>query len=165
MRALVVLAVLGACSALPVIPDDPLVAAERARFLAAYQAALPATPPKPADPPKWYGPLASSVPAGLPGSSSVVSPTADVAAARNEFFTTYNAQVAAVAPKAGGPVFKVVPVAVAGVWNGPLAATIPAGLPGSSPNVADTADVAGAKTAFFDTYNKQVAAVAPAPKV
>nr|ABB91679.1 calcified cuticle protein CP15.0 [Callinectes sapidus] len=165
MRALVVLAVLGACSALPVIPDDPLVAAEKAKFFAAYQAALPATPPKPADPPKWYGPLASSVPAGLPGSSPVVAPTAEVAAARNEFYSTYNAQVAAVAPTAGGPVFKVVPAVVTGTWTGPVAATIPAGLPGSAPNVADTADVAGAKTAFFDTYQRQVAAVAPAPKV
>ncbi|XP_063870543.1 cuticle protein CP1499-like [Scylla paramamosain] len=165
MRALVVLAVLGACSALPVIPDDPAVAAEKARFFAAYQAALPATPPKPADPPKWYGPLASNVAAGLPGSSPVVAPTAEVAAARNEFFSTYNAQVAAVAPASNGVVFEVVPIAVTGTWTGPVAAEVPAGLPGSSPNVAETADVASAKTAFFDTYMKQVAAVAPAPKV
>lgn len=161
----VVLAVLGACSAFPFIPDAPDVAAEKARFFAAYEAALPATPPKPADPPKWYGPLASSVPAGLPGSSPVVAPTADVAAARNEFFSTYNAQVAAVAPLSKtAPVFKVVAIAP-GPWTGPVAATVPAGLPGSSANVADTADVAGAKAAFFDTYSKQVAAVAPAPKV
>lgn len=161
------MAVLGACSAFPFIPDAPDVAAEKAKFFAAYEAALPATPPKPADPPKWYGPLASSVPAGLPGSSPVVAPTADVAAARNEFFSTYNAQVAAVAPLSKtAPVFKVVPVAAIAVpWAGPVAATVPAGLPGSAPNVADTLDVASAKAAFFDTYNKQVAAVAPAPKV
>lgn len=155
------MAVLGACSAFPSIPDAPDVAAEKARFFAAYEAALPATPPKPADPPKWYGPYAATVPAGLPGSSPNVALTADVAAARNEFFQTYNAQVAAVAPLSKtAPVFKVVPVA-AGPWVGPVAATVPAGLPGSAPNVADTADVASAKAAFFNTYNKQVAAVAP----
>lgn len=153
----------GACSAFPFIPDAPDVAAEKARFFQAYEAALPATPPKPADPPKWYGPLASSVPAGLPGSQPVVNPTADVAAARNAFFNTYNAQVAAVAPLSKGPVFKVVPVVATGAWTGPMAASVPAGLPGSGPNVADTADVLNAKTAFFDTYNKQVAAVAPTP--
>ena len=159
------MAVLGACSAFPTIQDAPDVAAEKARFFLAYQAALPATPPKPADPPKWYGPLASKIPAGLPGSSANVALTADLSAARNAFYNTYNAQVAAVAPKSNGPVFAVVPVATSAQWTGPVAATLPAGVPGSSPNVAETADVLNAKNAFFTTYNQQVAAVAPAPKV
>ena len=45
--------------------------------------------------PKWTGPVAATVPAGLPGSVSQVGPTADVAAATNAFYQAYSAAVAA----------------------------------------------------------------------
>ncbi|XP_071551570.1 cuticle protein CP1499-like [Panulirus ornatus] len=127
MRALVVLAVLGLCSAAQV---------------------------------KWTGPFAADLPASVPGAPPQVPDTADVTAARNQFFSTYKAQVAATAPKAVIPaVFHVVPPPPK--WTGPFAATIPAGLPGSLPQVPDTADVAAAKQVFFNTYKLQEAAVAP----
>jgi len=39
-----------------------------------------------------------------------------------------------------------------------MAATVPAGLPGAGANVANTADVAAARAAFFATYQKEFAA-------
>merc|ERR1719423_13494 len=42
-------------------------------------------------------------------------------------------------------------------WTGPVAATIPAGLPGAGPNVADTADVAAATSAFNAAFRAQLA--------
>ncbi|KAK3887506.1 hypothetical protein Pcinc_008385 [Petrolisthes cinctipes] len=135
--------------------DAPDVAAEKARFFevfGAIQAAALPKPGQPITPPKWYGPLASTVPASLPGSSAVVANTADVNAARDAFFNTYRAQLASVG---GAPKVEVVQA-----WTGPMAATVPAGLPGSSPVVANTADVNAARQAFFDSYNRQVAATA-----
>ncbi|XP_071551565.1 cuticle protein CP1499-like [Panulirus ornatus] len=115
MRALVVLAVLGLCSAAQV---------------------------------KWTGPYAATLPASVPGASPQVADTAEVAAARNQFFKTYKAQVAAVSPSPPK-------------WTGPFAADLPASVPGALPQVPDTADVAAAKQVFFNTYKLQEAAVAP----
>ncbi|XP_071551735.1 cuticle protein CP1876-like [Panulirus ornatus] len=127
MRALVVLAVLGLCSAAQV---------------------------------KWTGPFAADLPASVPGASPQVPDTADVTAARNQFFSTYKAQISATAPEAIIPdVFHVVPGQPK--WTGPLAADLPASVPGALHQVPDTADVAAAKQAFFNTYKLQEAAVAP----
>ncbi|KAK4317854.1 hypothetical protein Pmani_011093 [Petrolisthes manimaculis] len=99
MRTLIILAVVGACVAYPFIQDAPDVAAEKTRFFEVFRAIEAAAMPKPGQPrtpPKWYGPLASTVPAGLPGSTAIVANTADVNAARDEFFNTYRAQLASV---------------------------------------------------------------------
>lgn len=193
----VVLAVLGACSALPFIQDTPDVAAEKARFFQAFQAAHAATQPRPSRPaqgfvpqqafnqapvqqPKWTGPVAATIPAGLPGSSPVLAETPEVAAAKNAFLNAYNAQVAATIPvnprpsqsfapaprPSFQPAHSFAPVAPAPQqprWTGPVAATVPAGLPGSSAVLSDTPEVAAAKAAFFNTYTSQVAATAGAP--
>lgn len=182
----VVLAVLGASSAFPFIPDDPDVAAEKARFFRTFKVIEGASRPKisglsvpPAIPfavprpqPKWTGPLASKVPASLPGSTPFVSDTPEVQNARNHFFNTYKSQVIATVPKPGsppyyysepapGPVY--VPDTPQKKWTGPLASAVPASVPGSSPVVFDTPEVHHAKSAFFDTYKRQVKAVMPRP--
>ncbi|XP_037796973.1 cuticle protein CP1499-like isoform X2 [Penaeus monodon] len=177
MRLLVVLAVVGVCSAVPFIQDTPEVQAEKARFFQSFRAAqAAATPqqalhrPSPAVQPQWYGPVAATVPAGVDGTITPVGDTAEVAAARNAFLNAYNAQVRATAGAApAGPSFApayspapAVPAApVQPKWTGPVAATVPAGLPGSAPQVADTAEVAAAKQEFFNTYQRQAAAAAP----
>ncbi|KAG7177134.1 cuticle protein CP1499-like [Homarus americanus] len=124
MRALVVLAVVGVCTAVPFVQDTPEVAAEKARFFQAYQAAQAAAQPQynaiphqayntghynpshhnlghynhaPAQP-KWTGPVAATIPAGLPGAGNQVADTPEVAAARQAFFSTYQRQAAAAAP-------------------------------------------------------------------
>ncbi|XP_071551566.1 cuticle protein CP1499-like [Panulirus ornatus] len=105
MRALVILAVLGVCSAFPFVQDAPDVAVEKANFhkvfqtiesaaLAAVQAANERNPYQP----KWYGPYAADLPASVPGALPQVIDTAEVAAARQAFFNTYKQQEAAVAP-------------------------------------------------------------------
>ncbi|XP_071551567.1 cuticle protein CP1499-like [Panulirus ornatus] len=177
MRALVVLAVLGVCSAVPFIGDTPEVAAEKARFFNAYRAAQAAAQPqynyapqqayRPAPvQPKWTGPVAATIPAGLPGSSSQVAETPEVINARNQFFNAYKAQVVATVPQTGSPIqYHAAPsqryAQAQPKWTGPVAATIPAGLPGSASQVADTPEVAAAKHAFFSTYQQQAAAAAP----
>ncbi|KAG7177135.1 Cuticle protein [Homarus americanus] len=197
MRALVVLAVVGVCSAVPFVGDTPEVAAEKARFFQAYQAAQAAAQPQynaiphqayntghynpshhntghynhaPAQP-KWTGPVAATVPAGVDGTITPVSDTRDVAAARNAFFNTYQAQVAATVGAAphhhGGAVhYQAAPTYTPAApvqprWTGPVAATIPAGLPGAGSQVADTPEVAAAKQAFYSTFQRQAAAAAP----
>lgn len=194
----VILAVLGACAAVPFIPDAPDVAAEKARFFSAFRAAEAAAQPArpqinafsqqafapapvrhqafgagPVQQPKWTGPVAATVPAGLPGSSPVVAETNEVAAARNSFFNAYQSQLAAVVPvrQQPAPVQAFAPaphrfshVAAAPApqhkWTGPLASSVPAGLPGSAAHVAETPEVAAAKNAFFSTYHRQLAATA-----
>ena len=127
---------------------------------------------------KWTGPVAAQVPAGLPGSGNVQN-TAEVNAAIAEFNRAYSAAVAStrsVAPVHHHtavhtavhrpvsfhhnvvPVVKHAAVPVVQKWTGPLAAQVPAGLPGSS-SVADTADVAQARNAFVQAYNNQLRAV------
>jgi len=96
----------------------------------------------------WTGPVAATIPAGLPGAGPNVADTADVAAATSAFNAAFRAQLALVSP--------IIPVQPR--WWGPLAATIPAGLPGSGP-VVDTAEVAQAKAALARAY----AAALPAP--
>lgn len=183
----VVLAVLGICSAFPFIPDDPEVAAEKARFFKTFQiiegatrprggsaiAVQPAIPPQlftqPRPQPKWMGPLASKVPASLPGSTPFVSETPEVNHARAHFFNTYKSQIAATMPRPGSPDYYYSPGPSSASayeeppkkWTGPLASDVPASLPGSSPVVFDTPEVANAKANFLDTYKRQVAAVVP----
>ncbi|XP_071551807.1 cuticle protein CP1499-like [Panulirus ornatus] len=212
MRALVVLAVLGVCSAAP-FGKIPMGAEERAQFFKTFLAAEAAAPsqantvlqqahnPAPALH-KWTGPLAATVPAGIDGKVIPVSYTNEVAAARSQFFNTYQAQVAATAvaapeteapvqpqptPQAEAPVQpqltsqpeapvepqpapkpeapvepQPLPAPVRHKWTGPLAATLPAGVPGSPPQVPDTPEVVAAKQAFFSTYQKQIEATASA---
>ncbi|KAK4317857.1 hypothetical protein Pmani_011096 [Petrolisthes manimaculis] len=187
MRAMVMMAFLGVCMAAPFIPDAPDVAAEKARFLQVFRAAHAAATPKatvysavpqqaynPA-PAKWTGPLAATIPAGLPGSSPVVAQTADVSAARNAFFNAYQAQLAATIPQTvqthnfhhQQPTYTAHTPTHAPAqprWTGPFASTVPAGLPGSVSQVSDTAEVAAAKNAFFNTFQQQVAALGPAQR-
>ncbi|MPC89549.1 Cuticle protein CP1876 [Portunus trituberculatus] len=179
---------------MPFIPDAPDVAAEKARFFQAYQVAHAANLPRASRPtqaafvphqafnqapvqiPKWMGPLASNVPAGLPGSTAFVAETPEVQAAKNHFLNAYSAQVAATIPVGPStshqsfsapsrPVFQAAAPAPRPQpkWTGPLASKVPAGLPGSSAVLSDTAEVAAAKNAFFHTYSAQVAATAGAP--
>ena len=126
--------------------------------------------------PRWTGPMAATVPAGVDGTLTPVQPTAEVAAARNAFLATYNAQVAATIPQAhvvahhAPAVHHVQPVAYQPVhhvqpaqtytqkWTGPMAATIPAGLPGAGTNVAPTAEVAQATNQFLRAYQQAHAA-------
>nr|XP_053635247.1 cuticle protein CP1876-like [Cherax quadricarinatus] len=203
MRTLVVLAVLGVCSASPAIGDTPEVAAEKARFFQAFRAAEAAAKPHyssypqqayssypqqahnpsyhhhntgqyhhaPAQP-KWHGPVAATIPAGVDGTITPVSDTRDVAAARSSFFNAYQAQLAATAGAVPSPHYQRAPSYNSAPsytphyqhqpkWVGPVAATIPAGLPGSTNQVADTPEVAAAKQSFFSTYQRQAAAAAP----
>ena len=44
-------------------------------------------------------------------------------------------------------------------WTGPFAAQVPAGLPGSTAQVAETADVSAAKATFAQAYNNQLRSV------
>jgi len=110
---------------------------------------------------KWHGPVAATIPASLPGAGANVAETADVAAATNAFNAAFRAQLAAVLP---APVFHVpapAPVFAPGPivrWTGPVAATIPAGLPGAGANVAETAEVAAASAAFQQAYSAALAA-------
>ncbi|XP_069162045.1 cuticle protein CP1876 [Procambarus clarkii] len=196
MRTLVVLAVLGVSSVFAQIGDAPDVAAEKARFFATFRAVEAAAKPR-YNPipqqsyntgqynhgvynreqypqgsyqPKWTGPVAATVPAGVDGRLTPVSDTNEVAAARNAFFNTYQAQVAATLGAGTSPHFHASPSHTPSYtpsythqpkWTGPLAATVPAGLPGSTNQVADTPEVAAAKNAFFNTYQRQAAAAAP----
>ncbi|XP_047491791.1 uncharacterized protein LOC125041082 [Penaeus chinensis] len=122
---------------------------------------------------RWTGPVAATIPAGVDGTVTPVGDTAEVAAARNAFLNAYRAQVAATVGTA--PVVNTFSQAVPqqvfqqtfqqaapvqARWTGPVAATVPAGLPGSAHQVADTAEVAAAKQAFFSAYQRQVAAAA-----
>ncbi|XP_066942158.1 cuticle protein CP1499-like [Macrobrachium rosenbergii] len=188
MRALVVLAVVGFSSAF--IQDAPDVAAEKARFMASFQAAqqAAATAQRNVIPthqaysnqghyqphhqgqyqPKWTGPVAATVPAGVNGAITPVGDTADVNAARQAFFSAYQNQLAATAGAPGhqSGQWQPAPAHHGGSqyqpkWTGPVAATVPAGLPGSSPNVADTPEVQAAKANFFQTFQRQAAAAAP----
>ncbi|KAK3887507.1 hypothetical protein Pcinc_008386 [Petrolisthes cinctipes] len=176
------MAFLGVCMAAPFIQDTPDVAAEKARFFQVFRAAQAAATPKatvfsavpqqafnPA-PARWTGPVAATIPAGLPGSAPVVAQTADVSAARNAFFNAYRAQLAATIPQTvqthsfHQPTFTARAPTHASVqprWTGPLASTVPAGLPGSVSQVSDTAEVAAAKQAFFNTFQQQVSALGP----
>ncbi|ROT80837.1 cuticle protein CP1499 [Penaeus vannamei] len=179
MRSLVLLAVVGVCSAVPFLRDAPDVQAEKARFFEVFNAVQNAATshpalkrPSPKVQPKWYGPVAATVPAGVDGTITPVGDTQEVNAARNAFFNAYNAQVKATVGSAPvvpsyAPTYSAAPAApyqpapVQPKWTGPVAATVPAGLPGSAPQVADTPEVAAAKQEFFNTFQRQAAAAAP----
>merc|ERR1712098_773057 len=77
--------------------------------------------------PRWTGPVAATIPAGVPGSVSQVPDTPEVAAARSAFLATYNAAFGAVRPTITThftPSVVSAPQAVSITrWNGPFAAT------------------------------------------
>ncbi|XP_042874399.1 cuticle protein CP1499-like [Penaeus japonicus] len=148
MKTLVVLAVLGVCSASP-----------RQAYNYGYNYGQPG----------YVGPVAATVPAGVDGTITPVSDTYEVAAARDAFFRAYQAQLAAVgALRYGTPAAHyAVPTAVhhgvpAGHYVGPVAyqTALGGGVPGV---VRDTPEVSAAKAEFFRLYNLQAAAAAAAP--
>ena len=175
----VIFAVLGACAAMPFLQDTPEVVAEKQRFFQLYNAAAAAAAAAPdvnTNEPQqavfrsspvqttqtivgWQGPPAATVPAGLPGSGNVEN-TLEVQSAIAEFQRAYNAAVVAttgVQPAVhSAPVVRAAAPIVAPRWNGPFAATVPAGLPGSA-NVADTPEVAAAKASFNAAFQQQLA--------
>jgi len=107
----------------------------------------------------WTGPVAATIPAGLPGAGPNVADTAEVEAATNAFNAAFRAQLSAVLPVHATPVFVPAPAPAPIVkWWGPVAATIPAGLPGAGTNVAETAEVAAANAAFAQAYSAALAA-------
>merc|ERR1712121_96074 len=139
MNALIILAVLGyACGSPHVgLGDTPEVAAAKARFFQTYNAqaaAARAASPQQAtvvhQQPRWTGPLAHTVPAGV---------------------NVHHA--AAVVPQYH------VHGSVTQKWTGPVAATIPSGVQGLN-QVPDTADVQAATRSFLAAYNAQLAATA-----
>ncbi|RXG60281.1 Cuticle protein [Armadillidium vulgare] len=124
---------------------------------------------------KWTGPLAATVPAGLPGSSPQVQNTPEVEAATADFYRSYNAALAATRSAAPqqtqyshsnsiyshtGSQYRTAPhPTVQQKWTGPFAAEIPAGLPGSTSQVQDTPDVLAAKSQFARAFNQQLSNV------
>merc|ERR1711970_1232685 len=141
MNALVILAVLGYACGAPQhhvgVADTPEVAAAKARFFQTYNAqaaAARAASPQQAtvvhQQPRWTGPMAHTVPAGV---------------------NVHHA--AAVVPHYH------VQGSVTQKWTGPVAATIPAGVQGLN-QVPDTADVQAATRSFLAAYNAQLAATA-----
>ncbi|XP_042867842.1 cuticle protein CP1499-like, partial [Penaeus japonicus] len=182
------LAVLGVASAGPFTGYAPEVQAERARFFQAFRAAQAAAAPQQAlyhhaapqqtfyapVQPKWTGPVAATVPAGVDGTITPVSDTQEVSAARNAFLNAYNAQVratvgAAPAVPSYTPTYHHAPAVphqtfhhaapVQPKWTGPVAATV-------------TSLVSGIRSGWLtlqwrarsgrsSTYNRQAAAAAP----
>merc|ERR1719259_638523 len=94
---------------------------------------------------RYWGPHATITAAGD------VAETAEVAAAKAELARAYNAALTQT-------VFVPAVPAAPAKWYGPAAATIPAGLPGAGPNVAETAEVAAASAAFQQAYSAALAA-------
>merc|ERR1712183_513697 len=145
MNALIILAVLGyACGAPHIgVADTPEVAAAKARFFQTYNAqaaAARAASPQQAtfvqQQPRWTGPMAHTVPAGVNVHHAAV----------NAFHVP--ASVRTVQQK----------------WTGPVAATVPAGVHGLN-QVADTADAQAATRSFLAAYNAQLAATRSAAPV
>merc|ERR1711942_439959 len=146
MDALVILAVLGSACAHVThlgVADTPAVAAAKARFFQTYNAqaaAARAASPQQAtfvqQQPRWTGPMAHTVPAGVNVHHAAV----------NSFHVP--AAVRTVTQK----------------WTGPVAATVPAGVQGLN-QVPDTADVQAATRSFLAAYNAQLAATRSAAPV
>ncbi|XP_068223981.1 cuticle protein CP1499-like [Palaemon carinicauda] len=139
--------------------------------------------------PKWTGPLASSVPAGIGRKVIPVSDTYEVAAAKDAFFQAYYRQLASVTRSrqsfmvphghggfyghggsflgAGhGGAF------MGGGYRGGHAhggsyghGGVYGGAPIYNCEVQDTPAVAAAKSQFYQLYNKQAAAAAAAPDI
>ncbi|XP_063598280.1 cuticle protein CP1499-like [Penaeus indicus] len=151
MKTLVVLAVLGVCSA---------------SLQQAYNHGYNYVQPR------YVGPLASTVPAGVDGTITPVSDTYEVAAARGAFFRAYQDQLATIAAlRYGAPgthyaVHHSAPAVhhsfPAGYSASPVVhqAALSYGVPGQ---VRDTPEVSAAKAEFFRLYNQQAAAAAAAP--
>ncbi|KAG7177126.1 Cuticle protein [Homarus americanus] len=136
--------------------------------------------------PRWTGPVAATVPAGVDGRVIPVSDTYEVAADKNAFFRAYQNQLdtirsrrygtpgyASISPVAYAPVVNtfspVVPSRSYGVSSVPAIPSFPV-VPATtySSNVAprpvqDTPEVAAAKAQFFRTFERQAAAAAAAP--
>lgn len=125
--------------------------------------------------PRWTGPVAATVPAGVGGKIVQVPDTYEVSAARNEFFRAYNDQLSKISSlrygtpnygrpyNHGGSVHTAVHAAPARSYS---AAGHLYGAP--APNfplapVRDTPEVAAAKAQFFNIYAQQAAAAAAAP--
>ncbi|CAL4093306.1 unnamed protein product, partial [Meganyctiphanes norvegica] len=148
------------------VPDTADVQAATNAFLAAYQAQLSAVggvqqaspahhmaAPHHAAPvtsQRWTGPLAATIPAGVQGSLAQVPDTAEVQAAAAAHFAAHQAALRST----GGAVIHSSASAPVQRWTGPVAATIPAGVVGSTNQVAETADVAAAKAAHFAAYQQ-----------
>ncbi|KAK4317851.1 hypothetical protein Pmani_011090 [Petrolisthes manimaculis] len=134
--------------------------------------------------PRYTGPVAATVPAGVDGQIVQVPDTHEVMAARNKFFATYNEQLAEISSlrygtpnySPSGPVYTHVPSYSAPIHPQPYSApaypqaySAPApsyGTPaaGYAPApVRDTPEVAAAKAEFFRTFDRQAAAAAAAP--
>ncbi|ROT82493.1 cuticle protein BD2 [Penaeus vannamei] len=147
MRALVILAVLGVCSASTWQANYGGYGV----YGAPYQ-------------PKWTGPVAATVPAGVDGTITPVSDTYEVSAARNAFFKAYNAQLAAVgAYRYGTPAYHHATPAVHVSVAAPAAHHSVFTYGAAPAPVGDTPAVAAAKADFFRLYNLQAAAAAAAP--
>ncbi|ROT82491.1 cuticle protein BD2 [Penaeus vannamei] len=114
--------------------------------------------------PKWTGPVAATVPAGVDGTITPVSDTYEVSAARNAFFKAYNAQLAAVgAYRYGTPAYHHATPAVHVSVAAPAAHHSALTYGAAPAPVGDTPAVAAAKADFFRLYNLQAAAAAAAP--
>ncbi|XP_066942152.1 cuticle protein CP1499-like [Macrobrachium rosenbergii] len=158
MRSLVLLAVMGLCSPSVLPHQASYTAFPSYSYGGHYQ-------------PKYVGPLASSVPAGVGGKVIPVSDTYEVAAAKNAFFDAYQRQLAAVGAYgryAAAPVYHHAPVQA--VVHAPsylpaasYSHTVPATVVVANGHVQDTPEVASAKAQFYHLYNKQAAAAAAAP--
>ncbi|XP_037798137.1 cuticle protein CP1499-like [Penaeus monodon] len=147
MKSLVILAVLGMCSA----STWQATYGGYGVYGAPYQR-------------KWTGPVAATVPAGVDGTITPVSDTYEVAAARNAFFKAYNAQLAAVgAYRYGTPAYHHATPAVHVSVAAPAAHHSALAYGAAPAPVGDTAAVAAAKADFFRLYNLQAAAAAAAP--
>merc|ERR1712198_32029 len=155
MKLLVCLALLGAVSAakLPhthTIPDTADVAAAKARFFQLFreQAALAEAAP---DSNQYYGPQATL------NSEGQVENTADVQNAINAFYAAYQAQLAATGAV---PVTQAAPVhqqdSFTQTYTGPHATINADG------SVQNTDEVQAAANAFFEAYERQLAATVAA---
>ncbi|XP_042225975.1 cuticle protein CP1499-like [Homarus americanus] len=154
MRTLVILAVMGVCSA------------------STYQAinhghhyGVPVQP-------RWTGPVAATVPAGVDGRVIPVSDTYEVAAAKNAFFRAYQNQVDTIRSRRyGTPGYASFPPVAYGPVVNTYTPVVPShsyGVPHTTYNVTpglvrDTPEVAAAKAQFFRTFERQAAAAAAAP--
>ena len=146
--------------AAPFLQDTPEVAAEKARFMAAFRAALPVAI-MPSGVPAYTPEVAAArnefmaaFRAALPAEEVAYTP--EVAAARNKFMAAFRAAQLAATPSHVVPASMPV-AAYTPRWYGAMAATIPAGLPGAG-SVADTAEVAAEKRAFQQAYSAALAA-------
>ncbi|XP_050724308.1 cuticle protein CP1876-like [Eriocheir sinensis] len=133
--------------------------------------------------PRYVGPLASSVPAGIGGKIIPVSDTYEVTAARDHFARAYKDQLNTIsairASRYGSPSYgyaapasygSVGPKHVSHAAYSPAVHVSHAGYGAPSyghggvpTQVRDTPEVEAAKADFFRLYNKQAAAAAAAP--